>query len=373
MKQFLQALTLLLFVAGSIVAEQGAGVEFAVPGTSAQQPQMAAAPDGTLYLVYGAGHTIYCAASRDGGKSFGVPTALEAGGMLMLGRHRGPRVGATKDAVTITAIAGKRGSGQDGDVLSWRSTDRGITWSQPVVLNDVKDAAREGLHGFAAGPGNVLFAVWLDLRKDESSEGGTKLYGTISRDGGKTWEKNQRVYASPEGTICQCCHPSVAIDAKGFLYVMWRNALKGSRDLYYTASMDGGKTFAPAQKLGHGTWTLNACPMDGGEMTTVATGQIHSVWRRQGEIYAAVPGKQEEELGKGRNPVIAYGRHGRYVAWDDTESKQAVFLGPGMSKPAPLGIQSQFVDLVTSSAGKVVAAWEETRGEQKVVRVQVLN
>ncbi len=244
---------------------------------------------------------------------------------------------------------------------------------QPVVLNDVKDAAREGLHGFAAGPGNVLFAVWLDLRKDESSEGGTKLYGTISRDGGKTWEKNQRVYASPEGTICQCCHPSVAIDAKGFLYVMWRNALKGSRDLYYTASMDGGKTFAPAQKLGHGTWTLNACPMDGGEMTTVATGQIHSVWRRQGEIYAAVPGKQEEELGKGRNPVIAYGRHGRYVAWDDTESKQAVFLSPGMLKPAPLGVQSQFVDLVTSSAGKVVAAWEETRGEQKVVRVQVLN
>jgi hypothetical protein len=293
--------------------------------------------------------------------------------MLMLGRHRGPRVGATKDAVTITAIAGKRGGGQDGDLLSWRSTDRGTTWSQPVVLNDVKDAAREGLHGLAAGPGNVLFAVWLDLRKDESSERGTKLYGTISRDGGKTWEKNQRIYASPEGTICQCCHPSVAIDSKGFLYVMWRNALKGSRDLYYTASMDGGKTFAPAQKLGHGTWTLDACPMDGGEMTSVSTGQIHSVWRRQSEVYAAIPGKEEELLGKGRNPVIAYGRHGRYVAWDDNESKQAVFLGPGMSKPTPLGMQSQFVDLVTSSGGKVVAAWEEARGEQKVIRVQVLN
>ena len=86
------------------------------------------------------------------------------------------------------------------------------------------DAAREGLHGFAAGPGNVLFAVWLDLRRDASSEGGTKLYGTISRDGGQSWEKNVRVYASPDGTICQCCHPSVTIDAKGVLHVMWRNA-----------------------------------------------------------------------------------------------------------------------------------------------------
>jgi len=373
MKQFLNALALLLCFAGSSAADQSSGAEFAVPATSAQQPQMAVAPDGTLYLVYGAGHTIYCVVSRDGGKSFGLPAALEAGGMLMLGRHRGPRVAATKDAVTITAIAGKRGGGQDGNLLAWRSTDHGRTWGRPAVVNDVTDAAREGLHGLAAGPGNVVFAVWLDLRKDESSDGGTKLYGTISRDGGKNWGKNQRVYASPEGTICQCCHPSVTIDAKGVLHVMWRNALNGSRDLYYTASIDGGKTFASVQKLGRGTWLLNACPMDGGEMTTAENGQIDSVWRRREEIFAASPGKEEKVLGKGRNPVVAYGRNGRYVAWDDAESKQAVLLSPGMSKAVPLGTQSQFVDLATSSAGKVVAAWEETRGEQKVVRVQVLN
>ena len=373
MKQFLQALALLLCVAGSGIAGQRTGAEFAVPGTSVQQPQMAAAPDGTLYLVYGAGHIIYCVASRDGGKSFGPPAALEAGGMLMLGRHRGPRVAATKDAVTITAIAGKRGGGQDGNLLAWRSTDHGKTWGRPVILNDVTDAAREGLHGLAAGAGNLVFAVWLDLRKDESSDSGTKLYGTISSDGGKTWGKNQRVYASPEGTICQCCHPSVIIDAKGVLHVMWRNALNGSRDLYYAASTDGGKSFASVQKLGRGTWPLNACPMDGGEMTTAENGQVDSVWRRQEEIFAASPGKEEKVLGKGRNPVIAYGRNGRYVAWDDAAIKQAVLLSPGTSKAVPLGSGSQFVDLATSSAGEVVAAWEETRGDQKVVRVQVLN
>ncbi|MSO23772.1 MAG: exo-alpha-sialidase [Acidobacteria bacterium] len=210
MKQFLPALALLLCVAGSSVADQSTGAEFAVPGTSAQQPQMAAAPDETLYLVYGAGQTIYCVVSRDGGKSFGLPAALESGGMLMLGRHRGPRVAATKDAVTITAIAGKRGGGQDGNLLAWRSTDHGKTWGAPTVLNDVTDAAREGLHGLAAGPGNLVFAVWLDLRKDESSDGGTKLYGTISSDGGKNWGKNQRVYASRKGPSANVAiHPSL--------------------------------------------------------------------------------------------------------------------------------------------------------------------
>ena len=81
----------------------------------------------------------------------------------------------------------------------------------------------------------------------------------------------------------------------------------------------------------------------------------------------------EKALDKGRSPVIAYGRDGRYVAEDDTGSKQAVLLIPGMSKPGPLGTQSQFVDPATSSADHVVAAWEENRWEEKVVRVQVLN
>jgi len=154
--------------------------------------------------------------------------------------------------------------------------------------------------------------------------------------------------------------------------MMWRNALNGSRDLYYTSSVDGGKTFASARKLGDGTWTLNACPMDGGDMTAVGHGRIDSVWRRQEEIFAVSPGKEEQVLGKGRNPVIVYGSKGRYVAWDDVGTKQAVLLSPGTSKPVPLGKQSQFVDLA-SSVGKVVAAWEETRGEQKVVRVQVFD
>ena len=85
----------------------------------------------------------------------------------MLGRHRGPRVAATNDAVTITAIAGKRGGGQDGDLLAWRSMDHGKTWGAPAVLNDVADAAREGLHGLlldrviCCSLSGWIFARWI--------------------------------------------------------------------------------------------------------------------------------------------------------------------------------------------------------------------
>ena len=56
----------------------------------------------------------------------------------------------------------------------------------------------------------ALFAAWLDKRGK-----GTQLYGARSTDGGATWSKNIPIYKSPEGTICECCHPSIAIDAAG--------------------------------------------------------------------------------------------------------------------------------------------------------------
>jgi hypothetical protein len=78
-----------------------------------------------------------------------------------------------------------------------------------------------------------------------------------------TWSKNLMIYESPAGTICECCHPSAAIDSEGQVLVMWRNWLAGSRDMYLVRSRDG-LTFSKPEKLGSGTWKLNACPMDGG-------------------------------------------------------------------------------------------------------------
>jgi hypothetical protein len=165
----------------------------------------------------------------------------------MLGRHRGPHVAISQGAIVVTAAV----SGPEGNLLSWRSTDGGKTWSQAVRINDVPSAAREGLNTLAADGRGRLFAAWLDLRKQ-----GTRLYGAYSADSGVTWSANVLVYESPDGTICQCCHLSAV--------------------------------FAE-EKLGSGTWKLNACPMDGGGLTS-AGGRTVTAWRRNGEIFMAEPG-----------------------------------------------------------------------------------
>src|SRR4029450_4736158 len=101
-----------------------------------------------------------------------------------------------------------------------------------------------------------------------------------SRDGGASWSANYVVYESPSGTVCQCCHPSVAVSTDGIIHVLFRNALEGSRDVYVVRSEDGGRTFVAANRLGLGTWKLEGCPMDGGGLAVDGTGAVATIWRR---------------------------------------------------------------------------------------------
>ena len=321
-----------------------------------RQPQLAVG-QGQVAMVFGGGSSIYFAASPDQGRTFRAPIKVAEVGSLALGRHRGPRLAILKNALVISAIAHEakatgphvHGSAEAGNLMAWRSTDRGVTWTRGGVINDVPASAREGLHAMAASPDGSLFAAWLDLR-----EKGTRLYGSRSTDGGVTWQKNVLLYESPEGTICQCCHPTLAFDETGRLFAMWRNALDGSRDLYLTSSTDGQR-FAPAQKLGQGTWKLNACPMDGGALA-VTQGKVVSAWRRDGDVFLAEAGAPEQKVGTGKDVALARGKRGTYIAW--THESAIEVLTPNATAPTLLAPAGAFVNLSRLPDGSVLAAWE---------------
>lgn len=333
-----------LLVAASI-APESAKVEY-------RQPQLAAS-EKLVAVTFGAGGAVYFASSKDQGRTLSAPVKVAEAKQLSLGRHRGPRVAITPSAIVISAVAGtKMPKGSDGELKAWRSTDGGKTWSAGVTINDRPNAAREGLHAMAAGPDGRLFAAWLDDR-----ESGKKLYGAWSSDGGATWSKNTLIYQSPSGTICQCCHPSIVIDAKGVIHVMWRNVLDGNRDFYLAQSTDGGATFSATDKLGSGSWKLDACPMDGGGLTVDRQGKLVSVWRRESGIYLDEPGAPERMLADGRDAAIAAGAAGVYVIWSGKSGLQA--LVPGKPEPVEIAAQGAFPQLVALPDGSVLAAWED--------------
>ena len=102
---------------------------------------------------------------------------------------------------------------------------------------------------------------------------------------------------------------------------MWRNALGGSRDMYLATSRDG-VTFPTPQKLGNGTWKLNACPMDGGGLA-VSSSKILTAWRRETNVFLAEPGEPEKQVGTGKDVALALSGNRTYVAWVDGTKVEA--------------------------------------------------
>jgi hypothetical protein len=309
-----------------------------------RQPQLAAA-NGSVAMVFGSGQGVWFTRSADKGRTWAPPSKVADLPKLMLGRHRGPRVAIAGGTVLVSAIGG------DGDLLSWRSTDGGKSWSKPAPVNDKPKAAEEGLHAMAADAGGNVAAAWLDDR----IASGKRLWGAFSSDGGATWGKNVLLYESPSGTICECCHPSLLALGNGRFEVMWRNSIDGSRDFYHLR-LEGGKPVSQATKAGTGTWKLKACPMDGGGIA-MRNGVIVTAWRRDKDIFLAEGTAAEVRLGSGQDAALAAGEKGAYVVWT-TPAGVAAHI-PGAAGIRALSAAGGFPALAALADGTVLAAWEE--------------
>lgn len=353
---------------------------------NAAQPQLAVAADGRVWLVYGqvetppapaaehsgdhaqhgaskGGHganaaktrpagAFFVACSTDGGATFAPATKVGAVPGLMLGMRRGPRIAANGDRLTVTVVG--------DELFALSSTDAGKTWSQPVAINDAAKSAAEGLHDLAVAPDGKLFVTWLDIRA-----GHMELWGAESTDAGRTWAKNQRVYASPDKSICECCHPNALFDAQGNLAVMWRNSIEGSRDMWMAVRASGAKDFSPAKKVGEGTWKLNACPMDGGKIVALGNGKFGAVWQRAGEVFFVPPGAAEIRLGKGKQPLAVMAGSQPVIVWQDGNDLVST-REPGKAEPVKLATDARFAVAGVLPANRgVVVAYERGASKDK--------
>jgi hypothetical protein len=135
---------------------------------------------------------------------------------------------------------------------------------------------------------------------------------------------------------------------------MWRNWLAGSRDMYLARSRDG-VNFSKAEKLGTGTWQLNACPMDGGGIA-ISQNRIVTAWRREHEIFLATPGEEEVGIAEGVDVAIAAAADGVYAIWSTPTGVRALL--PGKKEPVALAPRGAFPNIVVLPNGHALAAWE---------------
>jgi len=145
------------------------------------------------------------------------------------------------------------------NVAAQRSTDRGVTWSNPVIVDKLQSRGitdpttgapvRTGdiIPSFAADPrNNTVYAVWQDAR----STGGARdqIAFAKSTDGGRTWSTSSYAINTVHSTQAFTATVNVLPDGTvGVLYYDFRNDDSGAplvTSTWLLHSLDGGQTWS---------------------------------------------------------------------------------------------------------------------------------
>lgn len=336
------------------------------------QPTIAMTEDDIVGITYGDKEVIYYSESTDGGVSFDEPEIVGTLEGLLLGYSSGPQIAYTKNKVVITAPS------RTGNLYSWSKDRANGIWEGPFRVNDIDKSVEECLSSITTSNEGYIYSTWIDTRTIETSNENNssipveqpvennkgikkpkaKIYVSASKDDGKTWSKSQLVYKSPDGSVCECCKPSIESDKDGNLIIMFRNNIDGSRDLHYTISTDKGKSFAPPQKLGSGTWKINGCPMDGGGFTSFGNDGLMSAWQREGMVYTATSDLGEQLIGTGRAPSISGHRDHYSIVYTKGDEVMAIHEPMIMSEKIGNGTSAK----VLATKAALIYIWVSEKG-----------
>jgi hypothetical protein len=209
------------------------------------------------------------------------------------------RPGGTPEIVVVWTTKGTAGT----KLLSATSTDGARTFSTSALVPGTDAPGNRGWEAVGAGPGGRFFTVWLDHRKlaqpqqmqmasehhhDAAAPANPTQHTAPAADGVAMAQLSQLYVASLDGAVapqgvtggvCYCCKTAIAAGPADSLYLAWRHVYPGNmRDMAFTVSRDGGKTFSPPVRVSEDKWQIEGCPDDGPAMAVDRQGVVHVIW-----------------------------------------------------------------------------------------------
>lgn len=280
-----------------------------VPGRTSSNVSMAA--DGRSVAVVwsasaeGGSTDIYSAFSRDGGATFSSPTRVNSTpGAPRVGGEQPPQValvsrpGAVPAIVVVWTEKGTSGT----TLMTAQSVDGGRTFGRSVPVPGSEAAGNRGWEAIAADRRGRVHAIWLDHRElAQPASGAATTHpaehvmpapaagGAAAATDGVARAQRSKLYFATlgertpakaiTGGVCYCCKTTLAAGAEGSLYAAWRHVYPGNlRDIAFTVSRDGGRTFAPPVRVSEDQWAIDGCPENGPAIAVDPRNQVHLAW-----------------------------------------------------------------------------------------------
>ncbi|GAB1594446.1 sialidase family protein [Lysobacter claricitrinus] len=317
-----------------------------LPVDAAQQPDLAAAPDGSLLLSWieqdGDMQHLRFARWRDGAWSTPQPIAEGVG----IGNTADtPHVRQTADGALWATWLRRIGTGHARDIVLARSTDGGRTWSTPIAVNTDGTATE---HGFAVlwpeGRG-ALGIAWLDGRETSRDMHGHAMHGggghgamagmdhvaepehaTMLRTAVFDGALARRNESAIDATTCDCCQTDVAVLADGPRLVYRDRAAGEIRDISIIARHGAG--WSPPQRVHDDGWRMPACPVNGPAVAGNGRDVVVAWYTMHGDVPTVRFARSEDGGASFGDAIhvasspqvqgrvdVALDAHGAWVAW----------------------------------------------------------
>lgn len=389
----------IIIAAGTALPAQSKDVTLSVAGRASSTPWIASLGS-NVAVAWGASADgkgdIYVAMSGDGGRTFASPVRVNtSAGEARISGEIQPRVTISLPKGTVPVVSVTWNAKANGtEIKTARSTDGGRTFGPAISLQATGAAGDRGWQAAAADANGKLHVMWLDHRGMAAATDHATHKG--EGDGAAMAQRSGLYYWSgaPERElfkgVCYCCKTALAIGPKNEIYAAWRHVFPGNlRDMGFTMSRDGGKSFSPLLRVAEDGWSINGCPDDGPAMAIDASGIIHLVWptvKNEAGVILYATSKdgaafstpvRVPTLGgpKPSHPQIAVDAAGRVViAWDEAVNgvRQAVSIAtePGNKFAKARVIGEGVYPVMTKADGAMVTAWTSGPAASPVIKVQ---
>ncbi len=297
------------------------------PGASFQSdPAVTRLADGTLVCAWSdqrSGVEVRCARSANGGVTWSGSTQISDGSSSTPSGR--PTLAADPSGVLLCAWDDRASGASDPDVCWARSLDLGATWTPSGRLDDDPGTAEQvGATALATSAG--FLCVWADGRM-----GHDDVRRSLSADAALTWSASDRV--NDDTVVRLDADPDVVYEPTGAISVAWSDRRGPSFDIFFSRSVDDGRTWTPNLALSEddppgGMFddsTLPALALEPG-------GALVCAWR--------------ERIGGGRDEVVLRRSTNGGATWS-----------PVRTVSEPLASVTGGIDVAIDAGGGIVCVW----------------
>jgi len=280
------------------------------------------APDGTLWLVWVANGAVMTASSRDLGASFSEPARIaHHGDRLDIGPDAMPQIVIDANGRIVVAYSVFRDDHWNAQVLVATSHDGGRRFSAPRAIGT--NPASQRFPAIALAPDGVLFVAWIDKRLvADAARQGRKLKGASiayawSDDGGLSFTAPAIAHAES----CECCRIGAAVPVNDRPVIAFRDVFSQQVRDHALLAYAGRNAPGALRRIANDNWVTDACPHHGPSLAVDARGTMHVVWYTQGRSRSGTFYARSIDGGSSFSPPMTIGenRPGRpYLLADGT-------------------------------------------------------